>query len=855
MKNMFLKYFKSSIRFGLSLLLLGGCQENTATKEVFQGVPDKLGIERFNNITLEASLKPFKQKNKKYYREVAYTMYSQWSALLKHSDTISIMLWTADGSEILDYKGNMEQPLEWAKYIGNPNTKHEVGSGPKNLSIHERAYVYREDAPDFMYGDLKEIIGVLKEVGKELTHRPIRIGATFDPGPEFAKSPFKYEKHPEIVQGNAMGEKTFVNSYSVLKADAISYAGYPDGIPDNTPFGSFFGRQSQHFLIDLGFDYLWLSNGFGFGMEPWSSTGTIFTGKGFETDKLSDTKKKIIDFWSLFREECPDFRIETRGTNIATGIDLAKDGVDLRSIYHGDFNLLPPPNSPWAALDGDFGLELMGYMTRIADIPDNRYLFRYYTHDPWWLNSPWLDRYGREPHDIYLPMSISRIDENAVVALPTHLNFLTIDDSLGDMPDKVPNEVIPHILTARQDSPTEPGPLVWVYPFDEYHDWANQQQDRVSEMYYGDWLIRQAINSGLPLNTVISTKNILLAIKKKPSLFNESVLFSIVPDAGSEIESFWIDYIRNGGKVVFYGPARQASPQFLELVNLKNTTSIEGEFKIERKYTQDNLENAYPNIIRHTGLFSGGGVESRVADKSDTSTKILAKYHQGNEIREVMWTRNHPDWVGGKLAYVRGTNSSNYTGGRLLTPDNPQEYFIGPKMLRDVLTEFGVSYKIQKSDPQTKDPKMTIVRSDNGFFFSGYNPNTTVVQKFRFQQGAPLMLGYDTKLDKGHSTYSFPPSWHRECRIFVDQSEGTLSCSEETTEELGIKRRLMVTGLENATIRVYPPTGLETEEIHFYNNARYPWREGSIEFEKMQDSMGTYYLVKNITGQLVVSWE
>ncbi|WP_273275535.1 hypothetical protein [Maribacter polysiphoniae] len=848
-------FLKNSIKLMIFTLLLCGCKDNSSPNHLFQGIPDNSGVKKFNNITLEASLKPFKKKEVTYYKEVAYTMYSQWSALLKHSDTISIMLWTADGSEIMDYKGSMEQPLEWAKYIGNPNTKHEVGSGPKNLSLHERAYVYREDAPDFTYGDLKEIIQVLKEVGKELTHKPIRIGATFDPGPEFAKSPFKYEKHPEIVQGSAMGEKTFVNSYSVLKADKTPYAGYPEGIPDKTPFGLFFGRQSQYFLTDLGFDYLWLSNGFGFGMEPWSSTGTIFTGKGFETDKLIDTKRKIIDFWSLFREECPDFRIETRGTNIATGVDLAKDGVDLRSIYHGGFNLLPPPNSPWAALDGDFGLELMGYMSRIADIPDNRFLFRYYTHDPWWLNSPWLDRYGREPHDIYLPMSISRIDENGVVALPTHLNFLTIDDSLGDMPDKVPNEVIPHILTARHDSPTEPGPLVWVYPFDEYHDWADQQQDRVSEMYYGDWLIRQAINSGLPLNTVISTKNILSAVKKKPLLFNESVLFTIVPDAGSEMEIFWIDYIKNGGKVVFYGPARQAGPQLLELVNLENTTPLEGEFIVERKYTLDNLEHDYPDKILHTSLFSGGGVETRVADKSDISTRILATYHQDNRIRDVMWIRNDPSWEGGKVAFVRGTNSSHYSGGRLLRPDNPQEYFIGPKMLRDVLKEFGISLQIQKRDPEIKDPKMSIVRSDNGFFFSGYNPNTTVVQKFRFQQGAPLMLGYDTKLDRGHATYSFPPSWHRECRVFVDQLEGTLKCSEATSGELGIKRRLIVNGLKNATVRVYPPKGIKTEEIHFYNNTRYPYREGLVAFEKMQDSMGTYYSVKNISGQLVVSWE
>src|SRR3546814_15762193 len=96
-----------------------------------------------------------------------------------------------------------------------------------------------------------------------------------------------------------------------------------------------------------------------------------------------------------------------------------------------------------------------GDMSRMAELPDNRFPFRYYTHDPWWLNSPWLDRYGREPHDIYLPMAVARISEKGEVLLPTHLNFLTIDNSFGAMPKQVPDEVIPHILKARYDRSEE----------------------------------------------------------------------------------------------------------------------------------------------------------------------------------------------------------------------------------------------------------------------------------------------------------------------------------------------------------------------------------------------------------------
>lgn len=809
---------------------------------------------RFNNITLEASLKPFKKNDKAYIQKVAAEMFMQWGSLLRHADTISIMLWTADGSEILDYRGNLSQPLEWARYMGNPNTNHEVGSGPEELSLHERAYLYIENPPEFNYGDLKFIIQTLKETGKKITGKPIRIGATFDPGPEFAKSDFKYKRHTEILGGNAMGHKTFVSCYSTLNADLIHYAGFPKGIPANTPFGTFFGRQSQHFLKDLGYDYLWFSNGFGFGVEGWSSTGAIFDGKSFDNDKLLEVKNKILGFWDLFRKECPKFRIKTRGTNLSNGIDLARDGVDLKDIYDGHYDLLPPPNSPWAALNGDFGLEMVGYMSRMAELPDDRFLFRYYTHDPWWLNSPWLDRYGREPHDIYLPMSVSRINAKGEIRNPTHLNFLTIDDSYGNMPAQVPDEVIPHILNARYDEPTAPGPVVWVYPFDEYHEWAYKQKGRLPEIYYGDWLIRQAINNGFPLNTIISTKSFKTVINKDKDFFNESVLVSVAPNAGSALEESLIKFVTSGGKLIIYGPADHAGDLFLKLLNLKNDDPLEGEFHIASSFSNDVLENNYPDKIYHRALFSGGGIRTNVNDKNDTYTNVLVKMDRDGKSRDVVWIREKPEWSGGKIAYVRGTNSSSFQGGQLLKPDDPEKWFTGGLYLRYVLKEFGLAYIIEKQDPSIVNPILTVSRSDNGFFFSGYVPNTTVTQLFKFPQGAPVLKGYQTKLDKGYSSYSLPTAWHRECRFFVEQNEGIVSCKEMYSGQKGISRRLQLAGLNNATVRIYPPDHITEDKLRVYLNAAYPWKTGQISFKPGNKKYGRNYIVENVSGELVVAW-
>lgn len=848
--NTFLIMMRNILVFILSFLILAPGAEAGESP----GVTDPaLQKNRFNNITLEMSLKPFKENNPEYIRAVAQEVFTQWQALLRHTDTISVMLWVSDGSEILDYKGDLKQPLEWAKYMGNPNTEHEVGSGPASLSLHERAYLYLDNPPDYTYGDLKFMVQTLKEVGQEMTGKPVMLGATFDPGPEFAKSEFKYKKHPEILGGNVMGHKTFVSCYSVLNADQDAYAGFPNGIPAYTPFGTFFGRQCRHFLSDLGFDFIWFSNGFGFGAEGWSATGAIFNGKGFEQEKLHAATTKILDFWKLFREECPGFQIQTRGTNLSVGADLARDAVDHQNIYQGNFNMLPPPNSPWAALDGDFGLEMVGYMSRMAELPDNRFPFRYYTHDPWWLNSPWLDRYGREPHDIYLPMAICRIDANGNTGIPTHLNFLTIDDSYGNMPVQVPNEVIPHILKSRMDSPTAPGPLVWVYPFDEYHRWAHEYKDRLPEIYYGDWFVRQAINNGLPLNTVISTTSFCSVVNQKPGLFNESVLITIAPDAGTPLEKALIRFVETGGKLIVFGPVDHSGKEFLDFLNLKNDRPIEGEMSLLGEEVPDRLATPYPQKIHHQSLFSSGGIKTVLKNDKDPDTKKLVEVEQKGTKRDVMWTRSKPEWNGGKVAYLRGTNSAGFTGGRLLTPQDPSKWFPAPIYLRYVLQEFGINCLVDKETPSQR-PVLTVSRSNNAFIFSGYNPQNTTAVRFKFPQGAPLLLGLETRLDNGHSSYILPPAWNRECRIFAEQQDGMVTCRELHSGQRGITKRFRVSGLKNATVRIYAEDQVTLEAFHAYLNTDYPWKTGQIEFKQGNDKLGKYFVVENVTGSLVVSW-
>lgn len=806
-------------------------------------------------ITLEMSLKPFRSTNPFYIETVCRRAFSQWMPLLEHADAVSVLLWASDGSEILDYAGNREETFEWACHIGGANRHRppDPDSDPQGLGLHSRSYPYMEHPPFFTYGILKDTVGILKRTGRQVTGKPIRVGATFDPGPEFAVSSFKYERHPEILMGNSMGKNTFVCCYGVLHGDKHRYAGFPHGIPEGTPFGTFFGRQSQRFLEDLGFDYIWLSNGFGFGTEGWGTTGAIFDGRRFAVEKMEETQQRILDFWRLFRAEC-SFRVETRGTNLTVGIDLASDAVNLKKIYEGGLNLLPPPNSPWAALDGDFGLELAGYLSRVAELPkDEGYLFRYYENDPWWMNSPWIDRYEGQPHDIYLPLAASRVDETGAVVPPDRLSLLTIDDSLGELPERCPTESIPHFLTAFEHLPDAVSPFLWVYPFREYSELA---AGRAAKPFFEDWFVRGMINNGLPLSTVVSTDIFVSTLASHPHLYDGAAVVTPVPEAGSAMNASLRGFAAAGGKVLLYGSAEGADPSLLEFLNLACAPSVEGELELRVSEKIDPLRSgSFGTKVLHAPLMSDGCVDTVLRRNADLYTKVLASVSKNGALRVAAVSRSLPEWNGGVLVWIRGTNGSVLKkGGQILTPLPPERYFPVESLARLAAREFGYDVRFQKETPSSKSPVLMIHRHDNGFFFSGYMPDTTALVQMKLPLGAPLLLGCEARLADGRAVYSRPRAWHAECRAFVEQTHGAvLTCRETAPISFRMRRRIQVSGLQDATVRILPRRGYETRTELLANSA-YPYFVGdAVDAEGIRSAWGPVIEARHVTGSLMIS--
>lgn len=120
----------------------------------------------FKNITLEVSLKPFKKTTDEYITSVCTNMFEQWKPLIKNREMISVMLWSADGSELLDYKGVLEEEFEWCRYLGNANLPF-LEDLPTETTIHQRKRLYIENPPKMTYKILKKIVETFKKEGEK----------------------------------------------------------------------------------------------------------------------------------------------------------------------------------------------------------------------------------------------------------------------------------------------------------------------------------------------------------------------------------------------------------------------------------------------------------------------------------------------------------------------------------------------------------------------------------------------------------------------------------------------------------------------------------------------------------------
>ncbi|WP_269541130.1 hypothetical protein [Cerasicoccus fimbriatus] len=824
----------------------------------------------WRDIQLEMSLKPFVDNSTETREGVIREIFIQWAALTRHAESISIMLWIAEGSEILEYSGKLEDEFEWAKYHGAPNRHRgfemveadnakkdpdHAGIGgnvfagdPDRIGIHARSYLYREDPATFTFEWLRGLVADLKRIGREMTGKPIYVGETFDIGPEFAKSRFKFEWHREILGDGPVFKDEFISCEAVLDADDRAYAAFPKGIPQGTRIGTFLGKQANQFFEDMGFDFLWFSNGFGFSLEPWALVGEVFDGAEYHADRHDGIQQRVLQFWKDLREVFPKkYHIRTRGTNLATGIDLGSDASPLKHIFEGDFGLDAPVNSPWAALDGDFGLELSGWMSHVARHPGDTFRFRFYIHDPWWLNSPWLDRYSRQPHDIFLPVSVSRLTADGKVEIPRDLALLTIDDSHGHMPLSVPNEVTAFILKAREKAPDAPAPFLWVYPFDDFHEIAKTRPDIT---LHADAYIGVAINEGLPLNTVVDAKELTAALTASGQ--QDAILVTPVPQPGSKLEDDLIKLLSDGIDMQLYGPVLPGSA-FLELLDLELSEPLEGDFVLQSS-PMEPAEGG--NIIRHTTFLSGGPWTETLRGKADVDA---AEATQGKASRAAMVIA---ETDGGVIAWTRASLSTGEYNpdkprpikGPILKPMDRAMFYPTGRLLRNCLGAFGWLIDSDETLNETRPPYLTVHRWKNAFILSGHSRDENAMLSVRHPLGAPLRMNQTTVIAEGLAEITGEIAWTSEVRVFADVEFGVIKCLEVPQLMHGVHRRMVISGCEEATLSFLVEPG-HTDKIRILLDPVFPYFVGEfIEPEIVSTPYGDAITVSGVSGSILFEW-
>ena len=824
------------------------------------------------DVQLEMSLKPFFDNSPQTREAVCREIFTQWQPLWRHAQTISILFWVAEGSEILEFDGNLDSAFEWARYHGAPN-RHQwkmpekstsknsdhssIGVNmeerdPEGKGLHSRAYLYRPETAEFTYGWLRDLVSDLKRIGGEMTGRPILVGHAFDIGPEFAKSRFKYDWHREVLGDGPIFKEQFISCEAILKGDERTYAAYPEGIPEGLTIGEFLGKQIRALFDACGHDFLWLSNGFGFALEPWALVGKIFDGADYHPEEVHATRQRIMAFWTSLRTAIgTDVNIRTRGTNMATGIDIGSDASPLKQIYEENPNVDAPVNSPWAALDGDFGLELAGWMSHIAIHPGETYRFRFYTHDPWWCNSPWLDRYGRQPHDLYLPLAVSRLSGDGSAEIPRDIAFLSIDSSDGTMPVQVPNEVTAFLLKARETAPEALGPLVWVYPFDEFHT-LGLEEGKPERPLHADAWIGSVINAGVPLNSVADAGLLQTVLGKKSDIISGRIFMAPVPRPGSDYETLIRQLIDAGADLLLYGPLFEES--FLwEQLGLVAKEPLSGDFSL-------GSEVWGPSMIRHLDFLSAGGWAegSAIADSDDDGSVYGL---QGDEKRVAFRLRKSDK--GASVGWLRASLTTGEFDpedpqpirGPILRPQSEPGFMESGDLALQVLENFGWTIRKEIAQGDRKTPYLVVHQSNNALIFSGYHRNERSAQLVRSPMGAPLLNGRHNRIVSGMTEIAGEIAWQYEVRVFASSREsGVIACRNLHTGMHGVTRRILVSGLENTSLIILPdPAFVDT--LRLVKDPSFPYfLDEELTFTVETREGFTVVKTPLLNGELLIEW-
>ena len=766
-------------------------------------------------VILETSLKPFDKYRRLGVQEVSRRLFQPWQTLLALGSEHSVLLWVGSGEEVFLWNNDLSATIEWAHYVGH---RHREDGNYWHQGKHlPPTYNYREDWGPFTYADLRDIVYALKYVGKQEFDVEITVGIGIDPGPEFCESEFPYRVHREIL---GSGVPAFIRCEARLEADDRPYAAYPHGIPAGEPFGRFLGRQAASFCRTLGFDHVWFSNGLGFSDTPWQFP----TAETLPEAVSPERAEEIAQFWMTFRESFDEPVVEARGTNWSVGIDLSGKSVSMKDIYATGLLRRSPVNPPTVFFTNSVGLEMTSYLSRISAFP-GPFGFRYYISDPWFWQTPWLDRpYNRQPYDIYVPGLVTRLNLEGEIETPQDLALLTIDDRDGEIREDIAREVLPYLYHALREQPDKLGLVTWVYPFDEFHSVFEDDPKVASrEPFFYDTYASWAIDVGLPMNSVVSsTVFARLAQEEKWQQLMDSVLFVPACLLGTMGELLG-RFVHSGGRVIVYGPLYSTEEQARKLLGVE---AIESGFSGQVSVIYRDYVGRERNCsCEHDEVLSAGSIEFL---RLSAVSKIIASVEKGTGA-STPYAFLRP--LGqGVIGWVRGSVSDRRAVDRKAA-----------EVCLRLLGEMG--YRIEQiyGDESTLPTQIFVSRRNNEYFFTGYKADLTSSLKISFPQGVPIPENYDLLFEQGEAVIHFPKTIYERCRVFVRQERGKVSNRRLEPMPFGdVVSQYSLTGLEEADVVIYPPlASLGAVTVH-----------PDYELERGPCSV----IVRKVSGNLQIRW-
>ncbi len=781
-----------------------------------------------HSLTLETSFKPFFENTPEGIEATCAKLLSNWRRLIDQSDLIKILLWVGEGNEVYEWRGDYADELIWGNQIGFCNYGEERDMyDPDNRHYRiNQAEPYRNEAdmPILTFQHLKDIIACFKRLGQSLYGKEVQIGATIDPGPEFAPSRFKVHLHPEVLTPDQRVKcpamMHFMTHQATLNADDKPYAAFPNGIPEGCSFGTFLGKQFSKCVEDLGYDYIWFSNGFAYSHFPWGYRGEVFNGDAFCGGIAKRELTALQMFWNDYRSACPAAPIEVRGTNFTVGMDIATDGCSHDIINQIGKVVAPPCNPPWGSRA--LGLEMGSYLSRIAKPVTDDILFRFYLNDPWFECNAWYDYYNKQPFDIFVPMSVSRVNHDGSITRPNNLAFLTVDTHLGELITEEADDVIPHMQTAFSLPADQSGPIIWVYPHDEYHEDLHNDAQQLGAAFFNDWYMCKAIDAGAPVNSVMSS-DVFVKLQEQGDL-PDALFVMPVPERHWPLSAALLEFLKTSARCLLYGNMHKADPALHSALGMTLGEGISGACSVEVTISSDNFkketqqpENQDPMLesigmynqtklekidpadrqLMHRPIESNGALHVRSCQAGDE--RVVVK--QGEEKR--IYALQHQLENGGQVAWLRGTSHFD-ASVNALEPfwDQPWLQIIGYDWMRRLIADFGWDIKQDRVDESQRAANIAIHRHDNAFVFTGHKPNTTTKVWVKTPHGAPIYGHSETEISDGYAGDCHGKTLHSEIRAFVEMEDGVVSYAELPIPA-DRERHICVSNLKNAKVTIF----------------------------------------------------